>query len=156
MPIKASDLMSKKLITVRIDTSLNEAANLMEKSGIRHLPVENSQGDIVGVLSARDFPSSIDHWDNYVEFYMNAPLISANQDTTLKAAVYRMLENKISSLVIVDSAGKAVGILTTEDLLWYMVNGLEKESSDDPVIFKRLLEIPTLGQVAYQISLAGL
>lgn len=45
---------SKFPITVRVDASVNEARNLMITHRIRHLPVIDFDGCVVGVLSFRD------------------------------------------------------------------------------------------------------
>ena len=46
-------IMSSPLISIGEDSPLFEAASMMEESGTRHLAVAD-QGDIVGMLSARD------------------------------------------------------------------------------------------------------
>ncbi len=46
--------MSRNPITVREDTSVNEARNIMITHKIRHLPVIDYTGRVVGVLSYRD------------------------------------------------------------------------------------------------------
>ncbi|MEB2837046.1 MAG: CBS domain-containing protein [Desulfurococcales archaeon] len=51
---KLGDVMTRNPITVREDESLWKAVMLMVEHGIRHLPVVNAEGDLVGVLSIRD------------------------------------------------------------------------------------------------------
>ena len=51
---KLGDVMTRDPITVREDESLWKAVMLMVEHGIRHLPVVNAEGDLVGVLSIRD------------------------------------------------------------------------------------------------------
>ena len=45
--------MTKAVVTIEDSEALSEAANLMKKSGIRHLPV-TEDGTIIGVLSVAD------------------------------------------------------------------------------------------------------
>jgi CBS domain-containing protein len=47
------EIMTKKMITVRPNQSLEECLELMSKYHIRHLPVEDG-GKLVGVVSMRD------------------------------------------------------------------------------------------------------
>ncbi len=48
------DVMSKEVIVVERDASLLKAVHIMAKHGIRHLPVVDERGVIVGVISIRD------------------------------------------------------------------------------------------------------
>jgi CBS domain-containing protein len=151
------EMMSKKLLAIPVGESLSKAFKLMAENRIRHLPVVDKSDTIVGVLSSKDFPSFGDLRDGLVEFYMNAPVIHVRQDVALKKAVYKMLESKISSLIVTDENDEAVGIITTDDMLWYLVTRLEKDSIDEKKsIFSRIFDLDTVGKVANQISLAGI
>lgn len=48
-----SDFTSKGLIVMSVDQPLVEAFETMKKNKFRHVPVQNAQGDIRGVLSIR-------------------------------------------------------------------------------------------------------
>jgi CBS domain-containing protein len=50
---KVVDVMTTKIITVRNDTSVNEALTTMKRNKIRHLPIVNEQGEILGMASLR-------------------------------------------------------------------------------------------------------
>ncbi|NHW88478.1 MAG: CBS domain-containing protein [Archaeoglobi archaeon] len=52
--VKASEIMSTPLITIKPTTSVREAANLMIKKGIRRLPIVNSSGDLIGIITDND------------------------------------------------------------------------------------------------------
>ena len=47
------DIMTKKVITIQADKSLEEAADLMTENDIRRLPVVH-EGALVGIVSASD------------------------------------------------------------------------------------------------------
>jgi CBS domain-containing protein len=56
--MKLTDVMTKELITVDPDTSLREAARIMQKNKIRRLPVlKNNQ--LVGIVVASDFVRNV-------------------------------------------------------------------------------------------------
>ncbi|MEM3032115.1 MAG: CBS domain-containing protein [Nitrososphaerota archaeon] len=57
---KVGDFMTSPPITVRGDSSLNEAKNIMETHRIRHIPVLDSQGNLVGLVSMRDIIERIE------------------------------------------------------------------------------------------------
>lgn len=56
MPI--SEVMSKPLLTTTTSSSLKEAADLMQQNNIRRLPVLDSKGKLVGVVTAKDIVKS--------------------------------------------------------------------------------------------------
>lgn len=53
--------------------------------------------------------------------YMRTPAVTANITTTFKEAVEIMIKENINSLVIVDRDGKVIGILSSWDLVEYVV-----------------------------------
>lgn len=56
MPI--SEVMSKPLLTTTTSSSLKEAADLMQQNNIRRLPVLDSKGKLVGIVTAKDILKS--------------------------------------------------------------------------------------------------
>lgn len=53
MATKASDIMTKKVITVAKDTTLEDAAQLMMQHSIKRLPVVEN-GEMIGIVSRAD------------------------------------------------------------------------------------------------------
>ncbi len=53
--IMVHEIMSSPVVAVKEDLSIKECANIMKEKHIHHLPVENQQGEIVGMISASDF-----------------------------------------------------------------------------------------------------
>jgi CBS domain-containing protein len=55
IPLKTSlkKVMTKKVVTIFEDASFTEARRKMTSRGIRHLPVVNEKGKIVGLLTIR-------------------------------------------------------------------------------------------------------
>ena len=49
------DVMSKNVVTIGQDGSLEEARRLIISHGVRHLPVVETEGKLIGLLSVRDF-----------------------------------------------------------------------------------------------------
>jgi CBS domain-containing protein len=48
------EIMTPSPITINVDTSIDEAMQIMRDKGIRHVPVVDSEGHVAGVLSIRD------------------------------------------------------------------------------------------------------
>jgi CBS domain-containing protein len=47
-------VMTKNVVTIQEDSSINEARRVIRAHRIRHLPVANQKGRLVGLLSVRD------------------------------------------------------------------------------------------------------
>ncbi len=52
--LKVKDIMSKRVIAINADATIEEAAYLMERNNISGLPVVSGEGTVVGVITARD------------------------------------------------------------------------------------------------------
>jgi len=52
---RIAQVMTPDLTTVRPDTALRECAKILRVGGFRHLPVVDTAGQPVGILSSRDF-----------------------------------------------------------------------------------------------------
>ncbi|MGZ3768855.1 MAG: CBS domain-containing protein [Bdellovibrio sp.] len=156
MKIQNHNLMTKNLITANLDLPLYEASHLMKMHNIRHLPVVDETNGIVGIFSSKDFPLLGDHETMTVEFFMSSPAIFVDENAPLKETIYKMLDSKISSVLVADDNDNAVGIITTEDILKYLLTNLENEPVQEKSYLHRLLDMQTLGQMAQQVSNAGI
>ncbi|MBS1962299.1 MAG: CBS domain-containing protein [Bdellovibrionales bacterium] len=134
MTKRAWEEMSPDLITIGWNEPVERAFHRMRAKRIRHLPVLDEAGAIVGILSDRDVqramissierPSSQPLGDETIEFdpesrvrdYMTWPAKSVDRNCDLKEVTERMIAEKVSSFLI--TRGEAtLGILTAEDLL---------------------------------------
>jgi CBS domain-containing protein len=52
--MKASDIMTRELVTVTAERAVDECLRLMEQNGIFHLIVLNEVGEFQGMLSVKD------------------------------------------------------------------------------------------------------
>jgi acetoin utilization protein AcuB len=113
-----SKFMTTTPISVSSDVMLDEAATLMAKHSIRHLPVVNA-GKLVGVLTDRDvkFVESFRDVDPKrlpVERTMMAEPYQVTPDTLLDEVAFTMAEQRYGSAVVVQN-GHVVGIFTAVD-----------------------------------------
>jgi acetoin utilization protein AcuB len=124
------DLMSRTPITASSDTSVLDARALMAKERIRHLPVTDSNGELLGIVTDRDIrltlPSpatTLSVWEmNHLlaklalgDVMTKSP-ITVDPDRDAREAAWLMLEHKIGALPVLKD-GRLVGILTETDLL---------------------------------------
>ncbi len=54
LSLKASELMTRDVVTCKPKATYEQARKLMLKHRIRHLPVVDEKGDLIGMLSQRD------------------------------------------------------------------------------------------------------
>jgi CBS domain-containing protein len=52
---RVSEIMTREVVVGKFDDQIGKAAQLMRKHHIRHLPVMDKRGALLGVLSIRDF-----------------------------------------------------------------------------------------------------
>ena len=125
--LRVEQLMTTDLYTVSEDEGIELVLNLMDWQKIRHIPVENSEHQLVGLVSYRslirlfaqatrgggeDLPTG-------VRQIMNTELITATPETSTLDAVRLMTENRIGCLPVVRDQvdNHLVGILTERDFM---------------------------------------
>ncbi len=114
--------MTKDLFTVRPDDLVDLAANLMDWEHIRHVPVEDDDGALVGLVSHRRLlrllargKGGADEPVAIRDIMKHDPITVTPETTTIKA-IHLMREHKVACLPVV-TADKLVGILTERDLI---------------------------------------
>lgn len=132
------DLMTTDVTTVSPQSSIGVAVRLMQEGGFRRLPVID-EGNLVGIVTDRDLRLATnsplvlrEKW--YSDFILLSikvgacmtpdPITVAQEATVLEAA--RLLrDHKIGGLPVVEG-DQLVGIVTTTDILDYMIKALER------------------------------
>ena len=136
------ELMTGGLITVRRETPVLEARDLMVKERIRHLLVTDVGGVLVGIVTDRDIrlnlPSqatSLSVWEiNHlltkltVGQVMTQSVITIGPDRPARDGAQLMLEHKIGALPVLDG-GHLVGIITETDIVRAFVRATTPASS---------------------------
>jgi CBS domain-containing protein/nucleotide-binding universal stress UspA family protein len=131
--MRVGDLMTREVITVSPDTSVQDAQALMLKANIRHLVVTEG-GSLAGIVTDRDIrlnlPSpatSLSAWEvNYlvsrltVERAMTRTVLTVTPDTETAEAATLMLGHRIGALPVLEGT-RIVGIVTETDLLRTLV-----------------------------------
>ena len=115
--------MSTDLFTVRPDDLVDLAASVMDWRHVRHVPVEDDQGRLVGLVTHRALLHLVSKGLNQnlekpltVRDIMKAHPLTVSSSTSTLEALEMMQSNKIGCLPVVDD-GKLVGILTSYDFL---------------------------------------
>ena len=113
------DFMTATPATVAPSATMAEAAQLMNTRHIRHLPVVDAGGQVVGLLSERDVAlleglEGLDPAAMVVAVAMAKRPYTAAPETSLADVATAMAEHKYGSCIVVEG-GKVVGVFTTVD-----------------------------------------
>ena len=128
-------IMSRDVVTVRPDAALMEIRGLLHEKGFNHLLVTEEDDTLCGVISDRDVLKAISPFlDTYSEEHrdvktlsqpaseiMQSEPITVAPDTTIKEASMMLLDNRVSSLPVVEGT-ELVGIVTGKDMLEYYIS----------------------------------
>ncbi len=138
--------MTQDVITVKPNTALPEAHQIMMDEEIRRLPVVDDDGILVGIITLGDVrgaqPSpatSLSIWElNYLLSSLNVEKIMTPQpmtiepEATIGAAARTMLEHRVSGLPVVEADGKLAGIITESDIFSMVVIHEWSEGEAEP------------------------
>ncbi len=114
--------MAVDLFTVRPADILDLAANLMHWRHVRHVPVEDDRGHLIGIVSHRDLiallaSAKIDRKSPIVvRDVMKTDLITIDPETSTLRALHLMQEKNIGCLPVVKD-DRLVGLVTAHDFL---------------------------------------
>lgn len=121
--LKVSEFMETDLFTVHKDDLIELVAELMDWRKIRYMPVEDTKGNLVGLISLRKLLRYYTHKDRFngeeastVKDIMIKEPITIGPDATIIEAMKTMREKKLGCLPVV-KAGELVGIITEMDFL---------------------------------------
>ena len=119
MATTLGDIMTKDVFTVRPDDVVDLAASVMDWQHIRHVPVEDQQGKVVGLLSARELLHLHGRRNDEpiaVRDVMITSFATAAPALEVREAMRQMLATDSGCLLVVRE-GLLVGIVTERDLL---------------------------------------
>ena len=115
-------------VTTSPEMGVFEAFELMKIEGVQRLPVLDSEGNLVGIISEKNITSAAaDREVSIVEFalllskikvgdVMTKEVITVSVDDPVEMAARKMSDNDISILPVVDNNGKLVGVVSRSDL----------------------------------------
>lgn len=136
------DRMTLEPVTVTPDTSFPDAFQIIRERRIRHLPVVNEKGKLIGVVTRTDLlhasPSAATTLSIFeinfllanlhVEEVMSSPPITVSESAPLEEAARVMVESKIGCLPVMRD-GDLVGLITETDIFVTFVEILGGEEA---------------------------
>lgn len=129
----AADVMTSNPRTVTPDATLGEAVEILQSLDVRHVPVVDEDGDLVGMLSDRDVGALLASFTEgqgaepgsptsarsriRVSRVMNADVTYVEEDADVAEVIEEMLENRVGAVPVVDGEGHVSGIISYVDVL---------------------------------------
>ena len=119
---RIEQIMSRNLYTVQEDDLVDLVQNIMNWKNIQHIPVENDQGEFVGMVTSTQL---INYYATRqpeleavpVKKIMTKKVFTVKEETLTTEAISMLRKNNISSLPVVDDDGKLIGIVTEKDFV---------------------------------------
>jgi CBS domain-containing membrane protein len=128
------DLMTSRVFSLRPTNNLAAAYELMTSEHVRHVPIIDGDGDLVGLVTHRDLlrigfiegeevPISKQQeklWRTKLREVMATEVETTEPDADLREAAQTLFENKLGCLPVVEGT-RLVGILTEADFVRYFI-----------------------------------
>lgn len=129
--------MTRKLVTVTRQTKILDARDLMTEKKIRHLPVVDAEGRLIGMVTDRDIRSALpgdsikrqltsEEREKFASLtaadVMATDLVVIETTYTIQDALLLFQKHVVGALPVVDEAGKLRGIISVRDLMRAFIN----------------------------------
>ena len=128
------DIMTTNVVTIPSSTSIADAKRIMEAHRFRRLPVVD-KGKLVGIVTEHRLESispskatSLSVWElsylldkTTVKEIMERNVVTVSPDMTVEESLAVAQGHKVGALVVVED-GRVVGIATTNDFFYKIVN----------------------------------
>lgn len=126
------DSKGHDVLTIRPDSSLRDAVQLLAEHRIGAVVVTDSVGQVAGILSERDVVRVIGkdgpgRLDDAISTVMTAKVITCNGTETVHEVMELMTGGRFRHIPVVER-GRLVGIISIGDVVKYRVAEMERES----------------------------
>jgi CBS domain-containing protein len=137
--LRVSDLMTTALITRTEEETIGRAELDMELADVRHIPIVDEHGNVIGIISNRDvfraFGRDLGKRGGggavRVGDIVSRDVITVDRDTPAYEAAELLLDHKIGCLPVIGDDGQLVGLVTETDFLRVALRALRAEPLAD-------------------------
>ena len=130
--LRVEEFMTTDLFSVDPEEPIMLVARLMEWEHVRHMPVEDSDGKLVGLLSCfevmRQFGDNPRHADGGsapVRSVMNPLPVTVAPSTSMSEAIHLLRSEQVDCLPVI-ADGRLVGIVTEHDFIHVVARLLDR------------------------------
>ncbi len=118
----ASDIMTRKVATIRPEAGAQEAAQLLDEKRISGAPVVDADSKIIGIITEADIISKVNRDGLCVADIMSHDVIAISEETPVSEIAALLTERKIKRVPVVRD-GKLVGIVSRADIVHAVAQG---------------------------------
>lgn len=128
--LKASDVMVPNPIKVYSEATIYESIKIMERYNIASLIVVDSMDRVLGVVTTKDIvikaiAKNLDIKVTKIIDIVSKPVTVVEPETSLKDVIALMIGTGHGHIPVVNKAGRAIGIVTIDDVLKFIPELLE-------------------------------
>jgi CBS domain-containing membrane protein len=129
-------IMSKDLVTGSINEKFSDVLSKMETNTVHHLPILSGK-ELIGMITSVDLmrssfsnifvssdkatSESLDHTVK-IENIMQKDLITIKHTATVRDAAEILAKHQFNSIPVIDDSSHLVGIVTSRDLIAYLLD----------------------------------
>ena len=126
--LKIKDAMSKNIVTVGTETSLQEIKQMMRDNGITGIPVVNGH-HLEGMITIGDLIVAMENNNltDKVTLHMERSLVILEEEMPLSFAINYFNKHSFHRFPVVNKDSCLVGIITSRDVLVALLRELDKE-----------------------------
>jgi len=114
--------MTANLVLANVDMSVDECADLMAEKQVRHLPLVDSQGKFIGMLTDTNVIPA--RGTSFSLVNLTVPIGTVSPLDPISKALKQLLSFQLEVAVVMDQDACPIGIFTTKDVLRLMHVGL--------------------------------
>lgn len=117
--LTARDMMTDRVVTIGPDAFLQEAIEVILTMQVSGLPVVDSQGRLIGIIS--EFALLATAYDaktacETVGQHMTADVLTVNADDPIRSVADQFIVHRVRRVPVLDQ-GRLVGLITRRDVL---------------------------------------
>lgn len=124
----AREIMTHPVTFVKINTSLLDVKEIIEKTGLTGLPVLNDGNQVIGMITKKDVDRALKAGIRDLSMAMSIPPVVADLDDSIHKIGELMAIHNVGRIAVVDKDGKLMGIITRRDLVRAIVASAHYES----------------------------
>lgn len=120
--LAVTHVMTDNPVLANVDMSVEECAELMAEKQVRHLPLVDSQGMFIGMLTDTNVIPARGSELSLVN--LTVPIGTVGPLDPISKALKQLLSFQLEVAVVLDQTARPIGIFTTKDVLKLMYAGL--------------------------------
>ena len=117
--ITVADVMTRKVLTLRAETTLRDAVGYLAGEHVSGAPVVDALGVLAGAVSSSDIlqaeSEGLDLDTTTVDEVMSRPPLTTSPDTALREAALAMEYGDVHRLFVAE-AGSVIGVISRSDV----------------------------------------